>query len=170
MFIDPVCVTFLMVSIVTDIRYRKVFNAAVVPTVFAGIVLNVTQTGLPGLALSLMGTLAGFLFLVVFYLLGGIGAGDVKFMAAVGSLKGPAFVLTGGVYGALLGGIAAVLVLASKGLLVQRLKEIGAAIVNMAVVKPSVALRLDTSQSIRLPYAAFLAAGMCIRYVQMRLM
>jgi prepilin peptidase CpaA len=42
-------------------------------------------------------------------MLGALGAGDVKLLAAIGAMKGPEFVLAVAVYGSLVGGLLAVL-------------------------------------------------------------
>ena len=112
--INLILFIFLAASSYTDIKYRKVYNFITFPTVILGLGFNFYNSGLPGLKDSLAGFAAGFLFLFIFYLLGGMGAGDVKFMATIGTLKGSEFVVMGGFYGAIFGGIAAIIVLFSK--------------------------------------------------------
>ena len=53
----------------------------------------------------------GFGFFFLFYIAGGMGAGDVKLMAAIGSLLGPKDVLYAGAYTAIAGGVYAVILL-----------------------------------------------------------
>jgi prepilin peptidase CpaA len=47
------------------------------------------NTGLGSIGAVLAGSATGFFALLPFYLLGGMGAGDVKFFAALGSFLGP---------------------------------------------------------------------------------
>ena len=56
-------------------------------------------------------------------LLGGMGAGDVKLMAAVGSILGPTDVFTAFLYSALIGGLYALVVLYRHGALRDTLEQ-----------------------------------------------
>jgi prepilin peptidase CpaA len=49
---------------------------------------------------------------IVLYLMGGMGAGDVKLMGAVGAMIGPQMVLIAALYTAIAGGIYAIAVIA----------------------------------------------------------
>ena len=81
------------------------------------LIFNTVTFGLRGLEDSLFGMLAGLGILLIPYLLGGMGAGDVKLLAVIGAIKGFAFVLMAALYMALAGGIMALLILLfSKGL------------------------------------------------------
>ena len=62
--------------------------------------------------------------LIVFYLMGMMGAGDVKLMGAVGSILGPAGVFKAFLFTAIVGGIYAVIVLAYHGQLAGFMKRI----------------------------------------------
>lgn len=77
-----------LVAAVIDIRSFKVHNWLTVPLVLSGLLFHVIQGGIGGFAFSFLGLLVGFSTLVVFYALGGIGAGDVKLMSGVGAWLG----------------------------------------------------------------------------------
>ncbi|MFK4998209.1 prepilin peptidase [Bacillus sp. N9] len=63
------------------------------------------------------GFLVGFALLLIPYLLGGMGAGDVKLMAAIGALMGTTFVLYSFVYIALIGGFISIfLIMKNRGI------------------------------------------------------
>jgi prepilin peptidase CpaA len=65
-----------------------------------------------GAAYGLAGSAAGFGVFLIFYLLGGMGGGDVKLMAGFGALLGPSGVLWAALLIAGLGGIMALGVIA----------------------------------------------------------
>ena len=85
-------VILLTLASVCDIRSHRIPN----PLVLAGLVLGLVghgwRGGGPGLLLSLEGVALAVLALLP-YALGGLGAGDVKLLGAVGALMGPAFLL-----------------------------------------------------------------------------
>ncbi|MGI9516735.1 MAG: A24 family peptidase [Pirellulaceae bacterium] len=81
------------VASVTDVCRFKVYNALTFPVFFGGVAYGAIQGGWPGLGFALAGAFAGFGILLVPYLMGGLGAGDVKFVMAMGTWIGAAFLL-----------------------------------------------------------------------------
>ena len=73
---------------VWDLRTRRIPNWLMLAGLIAGFVLNGLLFGVQGLETAALGMLIGFGIYLVLYLLHAMGAGDVKFMAAVGSLVG----------------------------------------------------------------------------------
>jgi prepilin peptidase CpaA len=74
-----------VIAAVLDVWKFKVYNALTVPLLLSGMAYHLITGGMQGLMGSLTGVLAGFAVLFVFYTMGGVGAGDVKLMAAVGA-------------------------------------------------------------------------------------
>lgn len=81
------------------------------PVFLFGIIYNVFVAGWSGLELSLLGTLCGFGILIIPFMAGFIGAGDVKLLAVIGAIKGYIFVLYTAIFMSLAGGAIAVLIL-----------------------------------------------------------
>lgn len=77
-----------VVAAVTDVWKFKVYNALTVPLLLTGLAYHGTVGGMPGLVGSATGVLFGFGALIVIYAMGGMGAGDVKLMAAIGAWLG----------------------------------------------------------------------------------
>ncbi|MBT2639965.1 prepilin peptidase [Bacillus sp. ISL-39] len=125
MLVDFLLITLIVICVITDLRERKIYNKVLFPFLLAGLALNTATDGIQGLTFALAGTAVGFSILLIPYLLGGMGAGDVKLLAVVGSLKGAVFVLTAAVYMALAGGILALLILFFRKGAINRLKQIG---------------------------------------------
>lgn len=77
----------------TDLWKFKVYNALTLPALAAGLAASAWAGGWEGLATSGLGALTGFGLLVAFFILGGVGAGDVKLLTALGAWLGPALTL-----------------------------------------------------------------------------
>jgi prepilin peptidase CpaA len=94
----------------TDLVKFKVYNALTFPALAAGLLTSTLIGGWIGLAQSLAGAAAGFSVLVLFFAMGGVGAGDVKLLTALGAWLGPvmtietalAAVIAAGVYASIL--------------------------------------------------------------------
>lgn len=79
--------TMVLVVAFTDLRERRIPNLIVFPAALIGVGLNAYQGG-QGLWFSGKGIVIGFALLFVPYLLQAMGAGDVKFLAAIGAFVG----------------------------------------------------------------------------------
>jgi len=79
---------FIVVISVFDIRERRIPNLIVFPAVIIGLTLNLVLRGWEGLGFGLKGLAAGFALLFIPYMVGGMKAGDVKFLAAIGAFTG----------------------------------------------------------------------------------
>ncbi|MGE5455365.1 MAG: prepilin peptidase, partial [Methylocystaceae bacterium] len=73
----------------TDLWSRRIPNLLVLIGLFVGIFIGVFTNGFNGLTVSLMGAAAGLALLMLPYLRGGMGGGDVKLMMALGAILGP---------------------------------------------------------------------------------
>jgi len=95
-----------------DLRRRAVANGITVTGLAAGLVYHTALRGFAGLAWSAGGAAAGFAVFLVFYCLGGMGAGDLKLSAAFGALLGPSGILLGALLAAPIGALMAAACLA----------------------------------------------------------
>jgi len=167
---DLVLFLVLVVCLYTDLKERKIYNKVVFPAAGAGLVIHLTCDGFTGLQFSIKGLCLGFLLFFLPYLLGGLGAGDVKLLGAVGALKGPLFVFYAALGTALVGGLIAVGVLVWKRRLLETLKRLAIAFFLVFVGKRRTAqgafLLLDRSPySSYLPYGAAIFLGTLLAYL-----
>jgi prepilin peptidase CpaA len=148
---------------VFDVKSRKVPNFITAPAFLLGLFMHLAHGGWREFLSSLgAGLICGFVFLV-FYLAGGMGAGDVKLITAVGCIAGLSHVTYILVLTAISGGVMAIGLAVARG----RLQE---TIMNVAVLashhrheglQPHPDLNLSNAQTLRLPYALAIAGG-CI--------
>ena len=106
-----IIIILLVVAVIFDLRERRVPNWLTFPFMAGGLAYHLAANGFTGLLFSVQGLALGIALLILFYAAGGMGAGDVKLMGAVGSVLGPVHVLYAFVYSALVGGIYSVVVL-----------------------------------------------------------
>ena len=77
----------------SDLRQYRISNRSVVITLVAGLALNTCIHGWDGIVHGCLGILVGFLLLMPFYVIGGMTAGDVKWLSALGAWYGPKGIL-----------------------------------------------------------------------------
>ncbi|WP_461205475.1 A24 family peptidase [Clostridium sp. DL1XJH146] len=114
MILDIILISVLIVCLITDLKYQKIYNKIIYPTLLAVIVIHITSNGFSGFKSSILGFIVGLSILLTPYFLGGIGAGDVKLLALIGAIKGSVFVLNTALYMALIGGIIALVIIVYK--------------------------------------------------------
>ncbi len=149
------------VGAVYDIASRRIPNRLCYSGILVGILLRTGVLGWRGLATALAGgALAGGIFFLL-YLVRGMGAGDVKLMAAVGCFSGFPGVVQILVACALAGGIMALGVAFYRSSALRTLRNVWELLrfhaAHGAQVHPT--LNIDNPQAMRLPYAIAIAAG-----------
>jgi prepilin peptidase CpaA len=117
--------------------------------------------GSGGALQSLGGWATGLALFFPFFLLRGLGAGDVKLLAAVGAWLGPFGALRTGLYSVLAGGVLAIVVAARRRYLKQAMHNIVAMLGfwRTAGLKPVPGVTIDDAAGPRLPYATAIAVG-----------
>lgn len=112
----------LLLAVIGDLRRRRIPNSLTLPGVVLGISLLGLEAGWGGLWSGITGTLTGAGLLFLPFALGGMGAGDVKLMAAVGAFGGPVFAFRAFLAAALIGGAASFFALLRMGRLAPTLR------------------------------------------------
>ena len=98
-----------------DLRTRRVPNALTLSLAVSGLLLAAVGLGPIGPAAALAGFGTGLALMLPGYLVGGTGAGDVKLLAAAGTLLGPATTIWAFGFTLIAGGALALLVAAIRG-------------------------------------------------------
>ena len=113
MLFDLILVIVLAICFITDLKYQKIYNKVIFPSLVTVVLLHFIFSGGNGLKLSLIGFAAGFCILLIPYFLGGIGAGDVKLLSLIGAIKGSIFVINTALFMGLIGGVIALVIIFS---------------------------------------------------------
>lgn len=115
----------LLLASIFDLSQRRIPNALTFPAMVTGIVYWTFLNGMEGFMHGTGGLSLGIGILLVFYLKGMMGAGDVKLLGAVGSFLGPHGVFHAFLYSAIIGGLYALFVLARSRVLKQTVMRYG---------------------------------------------
>jgi prepilin peptidase CpaA len=150
-----------VVACVTDLRHRRIpnvltFGAAGLALLFHGVV-----GGVSGLQSAVIGWLVGTALFLPFFLLRGMGGGDVKLMAALGAWLGPGDAFWLAIYASVAGGVMAVMVSLARGYLATALRNLRNLLTYWFLVgpRPMVSLTLDRSDAPRLAFAVPMLVG-----------
>jgi prepilin peptidase CpaA len=141
-------------AIVDDLARRRIANWIPAFAFLAGVTLQSVQNGWRGAGSALLGTATGAAVFLIFYLLGGMGGGDVKLMAGFGAVLGAKQLLEAALWTAGCGGVMALLVI-SAGYLRQLLKKRTGEVVA----------EKSTRRADSIPYAPAIAAGVWLSLV-----
>jgi prepilin peptidase CpaA len=161
--IKIVLVLLVITAAIFDIRFRRIPNWLVLVGLVLGFTVNIVLFGLAGLKTAALGMLLGFGVYLLLHLLHAMGAGDVKLMAAVGSMVGPGpwfgiFLLT-----AMIGGVFALILLVVKGRLRQGLWNVGYIFTELSHFRAPYMTReeldVKSSKALRLPHGVTIAVG-----------
>ena len=139
-----------------DVRTRRVPNPLTAAVALIGVGIAAAGLGRVGLGLSLAGCLVGQLLMLPGYVIGAMGGGDVKLLASLGTLLGPAPTLRAFVASAIAGGLIAVFVAYRRG-------RLAATVAGTAALMTSVGTGMDeitnAQRDNRFAYAPAIAVG-----------
>jgi prepilin peptidase CpaA len=148
-------------SAVYDVRSRRIPNFITFPAMVFGLILHAALGGWWQLAAAGAGGLICGLVFFVFYLAGGMGAGDVKLITAAGCIAGLPLIGHLLLWTALAGGLMAI------GLALYR-RQLGATLRNLCAIAihhrtmglmPHAQFNISNERTLRLPYALAITAG-----------
>ena len=144
----------LGIALLCDLRSRRIPNPLVVAGIVLGLAGHTWLQGPSGLGIAASGMLVGLVCLLPFYISGGMGAGDVKLMAACGAFLGPVHILAAATFSLVIGGA-----IGMGWLYVSQLRN---ATDDIAATAASTAARGQPAAAKAIPYALAISAGVLI--------
>jgi prepilin peptidase CpaA len=122
----PIAIALIaaLIAAITDVWKFKVYNALTLPLLASGILYHGLRADLGN---SLLGIVFGFGALIALYVIGGMGAGDVKLMAALGAWLGMPLTFYVFIASSLAAGIYAILLMLAT-------RKVGETIVNLQIL------------------------------------
>jgi prepilin peptidase CpaA len=139
-----------------DVRTGRIPNALTAATALLGLLLAAAGAGGTTVRGALIGGAVGLAVMTPGFVLGGTGAGDVKLMAALGTLLGPVATVWAFLVSAVAGGVLAV----AHALRRQRLGKTMARAAKLAAAPVSTKAEIDADAPVtRFAYGPAVAVG-----------
>lgn len=171
---------FAIVAAYIDGKELRVPNKLTFPMIIAGWIFSSYHYGMAGdgwyvgLMWSLAGTAVGMLTLLPAYAIGGMGAGDVKMMAAIGAWVHCTIVFYAFCVGTIVGAILAVIMIVSAGEGRKHFNQFFSILNEIKTVKdPEELARIATERKTKmrlLPYGIPMAIGTVLYFAWMGLL
>ena len=163
-FLDVRGVAVLLIAFVAmafDVRTRRIPNWLTFGAAAAALAYAAFDAGLHGVGTAALGWLAGAALFFPFFALGGMGAGDVKLLAALAAWLGPAESLWLAMFSAVAGGAVGLAVALARGYLRTAISNLWLMVMHWRTqgLGPVPGLTLKETASPRLAYAIPIAIG-----------
>lgn len=151
----------LALACVSDLRTRRIPNVLTISAAAVAVLFHLATSGWSAAGWSFAGLFLGAVLFFPMFALRGMGAGDVKLLAAVGAWLGPAQVVTVALATSIAGGVIAVVVAVAHGYLRKALTNLYLVLLHWHIsgVRPLPALTLERARGPRLAYAFPIAIG-----------
>jgi prepilin peptidase CpaA len=165
MDISSFCATGIaLAACVTDVRTRRIPNALTFGAAAAAVLFHTVAPAGHGFTSAVAGWFVGAAMMIVPFALGGLGAGDVKLMAALGAWLGPESAVWLFVYASIIGAVLSLIVAVCTGYLKQALSNVWLLLQHWAVtgLRPLHPISLEGSGGPRLAYALPIFAGVLL--------
>ncbi len=151
----------LALACLSDLRTRRIPNVLTISAAAGALLFHLATGGWSAAGWSVAGLFLGALLFFPMFALRGMGAGDVKLLAAVGAWLGPGQVATVALATSIAGGVIALVVALAHGYLRKALTNLYLILMHwrIAGVRPLPALTLERARGPRLAYAFPIAIG-----------
>jgi prepilin peptidase CpaA len=155
-----------VVAGIYDLRIRRIPNWLNLSGIILGLGLNTFFDGQHGAITSFGGLLIASAVYLPLYALRGMGAGDVKLMAAVGAIAGAANWLTIFIVTALLGGALSLILVFARKQAIQTLTNVSIILRQLArgrqPAQADASLSIHSEKSLKMPHGAVIAASVAL--------
>lgn len=156
----------LIITTITDVYQRRIPNLITYSTIFLSFMTYFYVGGFEGLRFSASGLVFGFLVFFLPYLMGGMGAGDVKLMSAVGSVLGYKMTIVSALIIAICGGILAIGFSIYRRNFKHHLLKLFLSILYLGMHNDSTLLKIDNihQHKEKIPYGVAIASGVFLLF------
>jgi prepilin peptidase CpaA len=152
-------IVLILAATYSDLRWRKIPNCLTLPAIALGFFLNFVGSSWNGLLFAFWGSVLGMGLLMLPYLLGGMGGGDVKLMGALGALLGSYAILNVFLYTSLAGGAMALAIAIANRSLIEMFKRMWLFLKCVFLFRAPSTGAAVFQESTRMPYGIAIGAG-----------
>ncbi|WP_172252010.1 A24 family peptidase [Saccharibacillus deserti] len=161
------CGIFLTMAFMTDIRTRRIPNRLNLAFAASGLLYQAAVHGLKGILFAFQGCAAGFVVLFILYLLGAVGAGDVKLFAGIGAWTGLLFTAQTLLYSILFAGAIGLGILCWRREGMRRIKAIFGSMAGIFMFRSLAPLTADRINHLTFPFMWAVLPGALAGYFYM---
>ncbi len=163
-FYESAAFAIAVAAAVCDLHARRIPNLLTFGAAVAGIAIHGYYSGVSGATSASLGWLAGAAIFFPVFALGGMGAGDIKLLGALGAWLGPGAALMVALYTGIAGGLMALFIAGLSGYLRKAFTNIWLLLTYWRVsgIRPAPDLMLTTTKGPRLAYALPVLAGLVV--------
>lgn len=156
---------FVLIAFYTDARKGIIPNILTFSFMIVGILYHLINNGVSGLIFSLFGLIVGFVVLFILYVIGAVGAGDVKLFCAIGAISGVEFLLYSCMYSIIYAGIIGIIIIIIKKEVIKRLFSTADYIFNILLIGNfKEKNNFNKNQSLRFPFMYAVMPGVLTSY------
>jgi prepilin peptidase CpaA len=157
-------VAIAVVAAACDVKTRRIPNVLTFGAALAGVIAHAYVGGWSGAGMSALGCLVGIAAFFPFFALGGLGAGDIKLLGAIGAWLGPVGAVWVVLFSGIAGGVLAIGVALFSGYLVRAVSNVWSLLTYWRVMglRTSPELTLANDAAPRLAYAVPVLAGLVL--------
>ena len=147
-----------------DVMTRRIPNVLTFGAALGGLIAHAYVGGWTGAGMSALGCLVVVAAFFPLFALGGLGAGDIKLLGAIGAWLGPVAAVWVVLFSGIAGGVIAIFVALFSGYLVRVLTNLWSLLTFWRVmgVRASPELTLSNDAAPRLAYAVPVLAGLVL--------
>jgi prepilin peptidase CpaA len=147
-----------------DLTTKRIPNLLTFGAAIGAVIAHAYVEGWSGAGMSVAGWAVGVAAFFPFFALGGLGAGDIKLLGAIGAWLGPMAAIWVALFSGIAGGVLAVAVAASAGYLTRAFANLWTVLATWRVagIAPTPELTLAANSGPRLAYAVPVLAGLVL--------
>lgn len=160
------CLPFLTAALITDIRWMRIPNWISVSALATGLLVQGIMSGWRGLLFAACGAGVGFTLLLILYVMGAVGAGDVKLFAGIGAWTGVLFTLQVMMYSILFGAVIGWMIVLCRREAGRRIRGIVSRTAGFLLLRnPKILKAGNGKEMLRFPFMLAVVPGFICTYL-----
>ncbi|HEX3010948.1 MAG TPA: prepilin peptidase [Syntrophomonadaceae bacterium] len=167
MFLNIILAGLVLLAVAMDLKERRIPNWLIVTGIVTALLYRVIMGDYIGCLSGIKGLMVGIMLLFIPFLMGGMGAGDVKLLGMIGAFKGSLFVFNCFIWMALIGGVIALALLIKRRRLYDFISRLSRGLFLSRCGAMKLSDSLDKQElSIYYPYGLAIGLGVLATFIR----